>query len=50
MIDAAGHAAIEIPAERARYCREHGGSDYITWLCFQTVYDDLMQTNPDMFD
>ncbi len=50
LIDASGHPPIEIPAERARYSWEHVGSDYIGWLCFQTVYDDLVQTSPDMFD
>ena len=50
MIDATGHEPIEIPAERARYSREHVGSEYTGWLCFQTVYGDLVQRSPDMFD
>ena len=50
MIDASGQPPIEIPAERDRYSREHVGSEYIGWLCFQTVYDDLVRTSPDMFD
>ncbi len=50
MIDASGHAPIEVSAERARYSREHVGSEYIGWLCFQTVYGDLVQTSPDMFE
>ncbi len=50
MIDAAGHTPVEIPAEKARYSREHVGSEYIGWLAFQPVYDDLVQSSPDMFD
>ncbi len=50
IIDASGHPPIESPAERARYSREHVGSEYIGWLCFQTVYDDLVRTNPNTFD
>ena len=50
MVDASGHTPIEIPEERARYSRQHVGSEYIGWLAFQPVYDDLVQTSPDMFD
>ncbi len=50
MIDATPHKPIHIPADRARYSREHVGSEYIGWLGFQTVYDDLVKTQPDMFD
>ena len=50
LIDAAGHTPIEISAERARYSREHVGSEYIAWLSFQTVYNDLEIKYPDMFD
>ncbi len=49
-LDAAGHKPIEISAKRAKYSREHVGSEYIGWLHFQTVYDDLENTYPDMFD
>ena len=50
MVEASGREPIEIPAEKARYSREHVGSDYTAWLCFQTDYDHLVQTQPDMFD
>ena len=50
MIDASGHPPIEVPAERARYSRKHVGSEYVGWLCFQAVYDDLVRTSPGMFD
>lgn len=50
MIEATGHKPIHIPEDRARYSREHVGSDYIGWLAFQPVYDDLVQSSPDMFD
>lgn len=50
MIEATGRKPIHIPEDRARYSREHVGSDYIGWLAFQPVYDDLVQSSPDMFD
>ena len=50
MIEAAGHTPIRIPDDRARYSREHVGNDYIGWLAFQPVYDDLVESSPDMFD
>lgn len=49
MLDASGHTPIEIPAERARYSQEHVGSEYIGWLCFQPIYEDLVAKHPDMF-
>lgn len=49
MIDATGIAPKLVPPERARYSREHVGSDYIGWLHFQTIYDQLVQTQPDLF-
>lgn len=49
MIDATGIAPQLVPPERARYSREHVGSDYIGWLHFQTLYDQLAQTQPDLF-
>jgi len=50
MIDASGHQLVEISADTARYSHEHVGSEYIGWLSFQPVYDDLALTGPDMFD
>jgi hypothetical protein len=39
---------VLVPPERARYSREHVGSDYISWLHFQPIYDRLVLTDPDM--
>ncbi|MEQ9815411.1 MAG: class II aldolase/adducin family protein [Azospirillaceae bacterium] len=50
LIDASGHQPIEVSPERARYSREHVGSEYIGWLHFQAIYDHLARTQPDMFD
>jgi hypothetical protein len=50
MIEATGRPPVLVPPERARYSREHVGSDYIGWLHFQPIYDRLVQTSPDMFD
>lgn len=50
MIDATGIPPKLVSPERARYSREHVGSDYIGWLHFQTICDQLVHTQPDMFD
>lgn len=50
MIEATGHKPIEVPPERARYSREHVGSEYIGWLHFQPIYEQLAKTQPDLFD
>lgn len=50
LIDASGHQPIEIAPDKARYSRTHVGSEYIGWLHFQAVYDNLTRTQPDMFD
>ena len=49
-IDATGIKPKLVTPERARYSREHVGSDYIGWLHFQTIWDQLKATQPDMFD
>ena len=49
MVDATGITPKLVSPERARYSREHVGSDYIGWLHFQTIYEQLAQTQPDMF-
>jgi hypothetical protein len=41
---------VLVPPERARYGREHVGSDDIGWLDFQPIYERLLQTDPDMFE
>ena len=50
LIDAAGITPRLVTPERARYSREHVGSEYIGWLHFQTIWDQLVATQPDMFD
>lgn len=50
LIDASGIKPVLVSPERARYSREHVGSEYIGWLHFQTLYGQLVQTAPDMFD
>jgi ribulose-5-phosphate 4-epimerase/fuculose-1-phosphate aldolase len=50
LIDASGVAPKLVPPEKARYSREHVGSEYIGWLHFQPVFDHIVKTQPDMFD
>ena len=49
-IDATGIPPRLVTPERARYSREHVGSDYIGWLHFQPIWDQLVETQPDMFE
>ncbi|MDG1107833.1 MAG: class II aldolase/adducin family protein [Burkholderiaceae bacterium] len=50
LVDATGKTPLLIPPDRSRYSREHVGSEYIGWLHFQTIYEHLAKTQPDMFD
>lgn len=50
LVDASGHAPVLVPEQRSRFSREHVGSDYIGWLHFQTIYDQLVRSQPDLFD
>ena len=49
MVEATGQKPKMVPADKARYSREHVGSEYIGWLHFQPIYDHLVRTQPDMF-
>jgi len=49
MIKSAGHKPTLVPHDRAIYSREHVGSEYIGWLHFQPIWDQLQATQPDMF-
>jgi ribulose-5-phosphate 4-epimerase/fuculose-1-phosphate aldolase len=49
LVEATGNKPILVPEERARYSREHVGSEYIGWLHFQPIYEQLEATAPDMF-
>lgn len=48
VVEASGHKPEMVPAEKARYSREHVGSEYIGWLHFQPIWDHLQATQPDM--
>ena len=50
MVEATGMTPVRIPDHTARYSREHVGSEYIGWLHFQPIYEQLVNTNPDMFE
>ena len=50
LVDATGQTPLLIPPDRSRYSREHVGSEYTGWLHFQTIYEHLAKTQPDMFD
>jgi len=50
LVDATGIAPRLVTPERARYSREHVGSEYIGWLHFQPIWEQLVNTQPDMFD
>lgn len=50
LVQATGIKPRLVPPEKARYSREHVGSEYIGWLHFQTIWNDLLRTQPDMFD
>lgn len=50
MVEATGIKPIMVPPDRARYSRENVGNSFIGWLHFQPIYEQLVQTSPDMFD
>jgi len=50
MVEATGHKPTLVPEDKARYSREHVGSDYIGWLHFQPIYENLMLTQPEMLN
>ena len=50
LIEASGHKPMLVPHEKALYSREHVGSEYIGWLHFQTIWTQLVEDQPDMFD
>ncbi len=49
LIEATGATPKLVPEDRARYSREHVGSDYIGWLHFQPIFEQLAETQPDLF-
>ena len=46
-IAASGIEPIFIPRDRALYSREHVGSEYIGWLHFQTIWNKLIEDQPE---
>ncbi len=50
IVEATGSKPLMVPPDKARYSREHVGSEYIGWLHFQPIYEQLVATQPDMFD
>lgn len=48
MIDASGVPPKLVPPDKARYSRQHVGNEFIGWLHFQPVYDQLVFTQPDL--
>ena len=50
MIDASGREPVLVTRERARYSREHIGTDYIGWLHFQPVAAQILAEESDLFD
>jgi ribulose-5-phosphate 4-epimerase/fuculose-1-phosphate aldolase len=47
---ATGQTPRLVPPDRARYSREHVGSEYIGWLHFQTIWNDLVRTEVDLLE
>lgn len=50
LLDASGVQPTRVSAERARYSREHVGSDYIGWLHFQPLVDEVLANCADLLD
>lgn len=50
LVEATGIKPRMVPPEAARYSRDHVGSEYIGWLHFQPIHEQLVHTSPDMFD
>lgn len=50
LVEATGHKPVLVTPERSRYSREHVGSEYIGWLHFQPIYENLTLSQPDMFN
>jgi ribulose-5-phosphate 4-epimerase/fuculose-1-phosphate aldolase len=50
MVEATGKQPVMLSPEVARYSHEHVGNEFIGWLHFQPIYEQLVATQPDMFD
>lgn len=49
LVEATGHKPVHVPEDKARYSREHVGSDYIGWLHFQPIYQQIAAKKPEIF-
>lgn len=49
LVEATGRKPVYVPEDKARYSREHVGSEYIGWLHFQPIYEQLSAKHPEMF-
>ena len=47
-VEASGITPVLVSQDRCEYTAKHVGSDYIGWLHFQTLYDQIAQQQPDM--
>lgn len=50
LVEATGIKPVMVPERSARYSHDHVGSEYIGWLHFQPIVEQLQQDSPDMFD
>ena len=50
MVEATGREPVYVPEESARHSHEHLGNEYIAWLHFQPIYQQLTEFQPDMFE
>ena len=50
MLESAGQKPPFVSPDRARHSARHVGSDYIGWLHFQPIYDQVTAANQDMFE
>ncbi len=50
LIEASGVKPVTVPEASCRYSREHVGNDFIGWLHFQTIYNQIAEQQPDMFE
>ena len=49
-VEASGVKPQMLSDKTAQYSRDHVGNDFIGWLHFQTLYNHIAATQPDMFD
>ncbi|MCZ6671792.1 MAG: class II aldolase/adducin family protein [Verrucomicrobia bacterium] len=50
LVEASGIKPKLVPPDKARYTHKHVGSEYIGWLHFQTIFDEISTTQPDLYN